>query len=83
MAKYGPAALPEKERRLTVSLSLSNKITPEQDYPRLRRFRDAAEAREGHVLSDAELNELAKTLAYRAIDAYSEGVERDNEAIIV
>ncbi len=78
MAKYGPAALPEKERRLTVSLSLSNK-----EYPRLRRFRDAAEAKEGHVLSDAELNELAKELAYRAIDAYCEGIERDNEAIIV
>jgi hypothetical protein len=78
MAKYGPAPLEEGERRLSISLSLSNK-----NYPRLRRFRAAAECKEGGTLTNEQLIELAQTLAYAAIDAYCETVERDNEVMIL
>src|SRR5260221_2433435 len=40
-----------------------------------KRFRRLASTKAGRKLSDAELLDFAKELAYRAIDAYCEGIE--------
>lgn len=76
--KYGPEPLTENERRITATLSVSNK-----KYPRLRRLRAAFLHNECHEPSQAELEELIKLIAYRAIDTYCDQAERDEEAMIV
>lgn len=78
MAKYGPAPLPEEAQRILASLSISNK-----EYPRLSRLRASSAFQLGHELSREELIELVKHLAYQAIDAYCEQVERSQETLIV
>lgn len=75
--KYGPEPLAEEEKRLSVTLSISNKT-----YPRLRRLRSAFLHNECHEPTQAELEELIRQLAYRAIDAYCEQAERDEEVQI-
>lgn len=77
-SKYGPAPLAETEKRVTVTLSVSNK-----GYPRLRRLRAAFLHQEAHEPTQAELEMLIKQLAYQAIDAYCEASERDEEATIL
>jgi hypothetical protein len=69
--------LPEEARRLQVQLSVSNK-----DYPRLKRLREAFEAKEGHIPSRDELVELAQSLGYQAIDAYCESVKQEQERVL-
>lgn len=66
--KYGPPPLAEEERRLSVSVSISNK----ESGQRLRRFRAAAHAFLGGPPRNAELRALACTLALAAIDAWCE-----------
>lgn len=76
--KYGPAPLAETEKRITATLSVSNK-----DFPRLRRLRAAFVQKECREPTKEELEELIKTLSYRAIDAYCDQAERDEESMIV
>jgi hypothetical protein len=66
---------PEKEKRIPVTFPLSGET--------LKEFREIASIEEAHELTNEEIIEKARDLAYQAIGAYIKRHREYNDAIIV